>query len=87
MSKIIKDAILFLEKNEDFVSLKDLEYYLKQHHKFFNFYSVIKSLKETIYIGYDKEKGLKWFNWEAQNNKTKELLLKNQAAINRAANW
>lgn len=87
MSKIIKDAILFLEKSEDFVSLKDLEHYLKQHHKFFNFYSVIKSLKNTIYIGYDKDKGFKWFDWESQSDKTKALLFKNQAAIDRGNNW
>lgn len=87
MKKEIKYAILLLEQAQDFIPVDELLIKVKETFPNVNSQEIVKKLKKTIYIGFDKEKGFKWFEWEKQSQKTKDLLLLNEAALARGLDW
>lgn len=80
MKQIIEHAIIVLEKAGDFVTEDDLIQNIQSVFPKVKVAPILKALKGTIYIGYDKEKGYKWFDWNEVSEKNKRILILNQKA-------
>jgi Fe2+ or Zn2+ uptake regulation protein len=80
MKQAIDHAIIVLEKAGDYVPTEDLASEIQTLFPKIHVDTVFRQLKKKLFIGYDKEKGFKWFDWEKQSDFTKELIILNDQA-------
>jgi hypothetical protein len=80
MKQAIDHAIIVLEKAEDYVTAKDLENEIKTMFPKIDVSTVLYQLRKKLFIGYDRELGYKWFDWDAQSDFAKCIIKLNDRA-------
>lgn len=87
MKTIFEHALIVLEKAGDYVSEEDLTMEIHAVFPDAKLGNIFTRLKQPLFIGYDRELGYKWFDWEKVDKKTKELLILNRGCLARGDDY